>query len=107
MFSCPEKTADEIKDYSIDWSCALAVGETIFSSTWASAGITIDSSAPTISADGKSTTVWVSGGTPGQTYVITNTIITDNSPARELQESFTLPVVAVQTLNPQGGDCNG
>jgi hypothetical protein len=64
-----------VLDYVFDWSKWLAVGETITTqSTVASTGLTVDKS--TISADGTTVTVWLSGGTEKQTYTVTNHIET-------------------------------
>jgi hypothetical protein len=67
------KDPDAVLDYGFDWSDWLAVGETIKTSTWTvPTGITKDSSANSTTA----TSVWISGGTAGQTYEIVNRIIT-------------------------------
>jgi len=71
------KDPSDVKDYAIDWSVLLtAEGETtINTSTWAVSvptGLTINSS-----TTGTTTTiVWVSAGTSGVTYGLTNTIVT-------------------------------
>lgn len=60
-------------DYGLDWSDWLAAGETIAASEWSvPAGLTKDS-------DDHNTTlaaVWLSGGTAGATYRITNRVTT-------------------------------
>ena len=59
-------------DYGCDWSDWLPTGATIATSTW-----TVTPTGPTLSADSKSTTatvVWVSGGTAGTVYTLTNRI---------------------------------
>lgn len=67
----------ELKDYDIEWATLLA-GETetaISSSTWGASvppGLTVNSS----TLSDTRTTVWVSGGTPGVTYGLTNHIVT-------------------------------
>lgn len=66
-------------DYTADWSAWLAmVNDTITASTWSvPPGLTMESSpAPSISTDGKKTTVWLSGGTPGEDYPVVNHITT-------------------------------
>lgn len=66
------KDPDAILDYKIDWSGWLN-GDTISASSWtAEAGITIDSD----SNDTTSATVWLSGGTAGEIYEVTNHIVT-------------------------------
>lgn len=68
----PFKDPDEVLDYSIDWSGRLGA-DTISTSTWTVPdGITKDS-------DDKSTTtttLWLSGGTEGETYSFLNRIVT-------------------------------
>ena len=59
-------------DYSHDWTAWLD-GDTITSSAWAApAGVTTDTPSNTTTT----TRVWVSGGTAGNVYRITNTITT-------------------------------
>lgn len=75
------KRAAEVLDYTFDWYTNgwLESGETISTSSWTvAAGITKDSDSNTTTT----TTIWVSGGTSGQTYKLTNTITTSNSPQR-------------------------
>jgi len=60
-------------DYIVDWSDWL-VADTIMVSTWsAPTGITIENSSSTTTTS----TVWLSGGTPGKTYNVINTITTN------------------------------
>lgn len=67
-----EKDPLAVKDYSEDYTAWLA-GDTIVNSTWASpAGITRVTPAFTTTK----ATVWLTGGTHGQVYKVTNTIIT-------------------------------
>jgi len=64
-----EKNSAAVLDYKFDWVNWLFTDETIATKTiTASTGITVASS--TIAADGKSVTVWLSGGTLGITYQI-------------------------------------
>jgi len=75
------KRAGEVLDYEFDWSTNgwLESSEEISTSTWvAITGITVE----TYSNTATTATVWVSGGTSGETYKLTNTIVTDNSPQR-------------------------
>ena len=68
------KDPAENLDYSMDWGENwLAPGETITTSSWtASPGLTLG-----VTSDTDSTaTAWVSGGTAGQPYLLTNTIVT-------------------------------
>lgn len=67
-----DKDPDAVLDYSVDWSAWLDT-DTIATSAWTAAtGITVDS-------DTNSTTiatVWLSGGTAGRNYAVTNRITT-------------------------------
>lgn len=66
------KDPDEVKDYGIDWS-ALLDTDTISTSTWTlPSGITKDSDSHTTTA----TTIWLSGGTAGESYSILNRVVT-------------------------------
>ncbi len=76
------KGPNEVLEYTLDWD-ALGVLQTasptelISTSTWtAEAGITIDTSTNGTTE----TTVWLSGGTVGNRYKLTNKITTDASP---------------------------
>ncbi len=80
------KDPDSVLDYSIDWSQWLA-GDTIVSSIWTvTLGIAKDSD----TNDTTSTTIWVSGGTAGTTYALTNRIITSVGRTKDL--TVDLPV---------------
>lgn len=73
----PFKDPDEVLDYVLDWSERLGA-DTISTSAWEMVAtnpdelLIIDSDSNT--AD--TTTVWLSGGTLGETYQITNRIVT-------------------------------
>lgn len=71
------KAPADVMDVVIDWSATgigvLPTGDTIASSTWTvDAGITKGTTTNTTT----STTCWVSGGTVGGNYLLTNTIVT-------------------------------
>jgi len=67
-----EKDANAILDYTVDWTLWLD-SDTISTSAWsAESGITVDSS----SSSTTSATVWLSGGTAGTVYMVTNRITT-------------------------------
>lgn len=67
-----EKDPNAVLDYPIDWSDWLD-SDTISTSAWTvEPGITEDSSSNTTTV----ATIWLSGGTAGETYSITNTIVT-------------------------------
>lgn len=80
MLTWPPKDPDEVLDYEVDWYGSAAdpgplYAETddIVSSTWIlPAGITKQSD----TNDLRTTTIWLTGGTAGQTYQITNRIVT-------------------------------
>lgn len=63
-------------DYAVDWSDWLEAGETISDSEWTvEAGLTEEASPAPSELDGI-TTIWLSGGTAGAYYTVTNTITT-------------------------------
>jgi len=75
------KDPQAVLDYGFDWSDSdnggpwLETGDTVSTSTWdVPAGITKDSDSKTTTA----TTIWLSGGTVGAKYKITNHIVTVN-----------------------------
>lgn len=80
------KDPDAILDYEIDWSSWLTPGDdTITGSSWtATSGITIDSDTTTTTT----ATVWLSGGTAGSFYEVTNHIVT--AAGREDDRTITL-----------------
>lgn len=69
----PDKDPDEVLDYEINWSDRLD-GDTISSSTWIlpDDGVEKESDTSTTTA----TTIWLSGGTLGETYELTNRVVT-------------------------------
>lgn len=78
------KDPDAVLDYKIDWTDWLS-GDTISASSWAAeAGITIDSD----TNDTTSATVWLSGGTAGQVYEVTNHITTASGRADDRTLTF-------------------
>jgi len=84
------KDPDATLDYTIDWSAWLATGETIVISTWA-----IAPSGPTNTGESFSAsaaTIWLSGGTVGKKYRITNSITTSSVPPRVDNRSFQIAV---------------
>lgn len=67
------KDPDATLDFGIDWSDWLASGETISTSVWTvEAGIMEESNSHTDDV----ATIWLSGGTAGNTYTLTNRITT-------------------------------
>lgn len=81
------KDPDAVLDYGFDWSNWLQTDETISESTWiVASGLTKDSISSTTTA----TKVWLSGGTNGVIYQITNHIKT--SDGREDDRSCNIRV---------------
>jgi len=69
------KDPDAVLDYQNDWSDWLG-DDTISTSNWiVPSGITENSDAKTSTT----TTIWLSGGTAGESYSIVNRIVTTNS----------------------------
>jgi len=67
-----KKDPDATLDYTIDWSTWLGA-DTISTSEWTVAsGITEGTATATTTA----TTIWLSGGTAGVSYALTNQIVT-------------------------------
>ena len=66
------KDSDAVLDYTVNWADWLGV-DTISSSSWTvPTGLTEDSDSNT----DQTATVWLSGGTVGQTYEVVNSIVT-------------------------------
>jgi hypothetical protein len=66
------KDPNAVLDYTVDWTRWLA-GDQIASSAWlVPTGLTKMADSKT----GSSATVWLSGGTAGQSYTVTNRITT-------------------------------
>lgn len=83
------KDKDAVLDFAVDWSDWLGA-DTISTSTWdADDGITIEASPAPSVASGVAT-VWLSGGTVGQSYRVTNHIVT--AAGREDDRSIRLRV---------------
>lgn len=81
------KDPDDVLDYTRSWSAFLATGETITTSTWiVPTGITKDSD----TNNSTSATIWLSGGTDGTEYELTNRIVT--SAGRQVDRTFRIIV---------------
>jgi hypothetical protein len=81
------KDPNAVLDYQIDWTAWLTGAETITTSTWTvPTGITKDSDSHTTAL----TTIWLSGGTAGTKYLLTNRIVT--SAARTDDRTITISV---------------
>ena len=82
------KDPNAVLDYQVDWTAWLGAGETIITSSWTvQLGIINDSS----NFSGGVTTIWLSGGTLGKEYMVTNRIVT--SAGRQEARSFRVVVV--------------
>jgi len=80
------KDPDAVLDYSIDWEDWLD-GDTISTSSWTlQSGIVKESDSKTTTV----TTIWISGGTVGKVYAVTNRIVTAAS--RTEDRTFYLDV---------------
>lgn len=86
-----EHDPNEVKDYTLNWGTnRLDAGETITTSTWTvPSGITKDSDTDTDTT----TTIWLSGGTAGVSYRLTNHVVT--SQGREYDWSITVLVTSL------------
>ena len=88
MTTSYQKAATDVLDYAIDWTAWLA-GDTISTSTWTvPTGITKASDSHTTTV----CTAFLSGGTAGITYLITNAIVT--AAGRTVQRSFYVYVAS-------------
>ena len=76
--NAPVKDEDSTVDYGCDWSAWLSVGEIITSSAWEiepATDLWIESESNTTTA----TSVFLSNGTTGITYTLTNRITTNQN----------------------------
>lgn len=84
------KAAADDVDYSIDWNLQLESGEGVQTSDWdVPSGLTKGDDG----ISGTITTCWISGGTVGDTYRVTNTISTTEN--RTIERGFELTVRAL------------
>lgn len=89
----PTKDPDEVLDYGLDWSDDMAAdADDIASSVWTiskgDSALIIDSTS--FSVAGHITTAWLSGGTVGNTYQLTNTITTSGGRTYERTAEITV-----------------
>jgi len=79
-----------VLDYAVDWASWLGVGETISASSWVvGTGITQTTPAPSFTTT--KATIWLTGGTAGTEYTITNHVTT--TAGRQDERSFTVRVI--------------
>ena len=84
-----QKDPNAVLDYQVDWSAWLGLNETIVTSSWTTQlGITNDST----SHAGSVATIWLSGGTLGKEYLVSNRIVT--SAGRQEVRSFRVAIVS-------------
>lgn len=82
--SWPFKDPEEILDYRMDWTDRLEDSETITVSVWEVIEGSVEMEAsPAPSIAGSTTKVWLSGGTLGETCIVTNHITTSTGRERE------------------------
>lgn len=77
-----DKDPEATLDYSINWTNWMPSGDTIQTSTWAVTSPAGDSDPITVSSDSETNyvaTAVLTGGTAGNLYTLTNTIVTVNS----------------------------
>lgn len=74
-YSWPAKDPDDIRAYGIDWSDDLATGETVVTSDWTIV-TTGTLTSGTEGNTGTVTSLWLLGGTVGETYEVRNEIVT-------------------------------
>ena len=77
-------------DYSMNWAPWLPDGDTIDVSTWSIEPVGPTLSSASVSVSGLVATVYVEGATEGETYILTNHIVTIG--AREDDRSVKLKV---------------
>ena len=70
------KDPDAVLDYSINWAPWLPDGDTIATSTWIVTGPDSTLAEDSSSKSTTVTTVWLSGGTLGLSYTVTNRVVT-------------------------------
>lgn len=86
------KDPQEVLDYGFDWNDTddpwLETGDTVSTSTWSiqPAGLTEDSNSKTDTT----TMIWLSGGTVGSKYKVSNRIVTADG--RTAERSFYVKV---------------
>lgn len=87
--SWPPKDPDEVLDYQIDWSERLN-GDTISTSTWTISGTDSLLVEDSNEISGDLSIVWLSAGTLGKKYTLTNRITT--AAGRTMDQSVNLRI---------------
>lgn len=82
----PFKDPDEVLDYILDWTDRLGT-DTVATSTWTvPTGITQNSDSATTTT----TTIWLQGGTEGESYSFVNRVVT--AAGRTMDQTVRLKV---------------
>ena len=76
------KAPAEIKYYTMDWTGGLNSGATVSGSVWALSSSELTNVTDGIVSGSLKTTIKLSGGIEGQTYLCTNTITTSDGETR-------------------------
>ena len=88
------KDPDAEVPFTNDWASWLPSGQTIVASTWAAdAGITIMTGGNAATNTSTTATVWLSGGTAGSEYFVTNRITTSGTPPVKDERTFLVRVI--------------
>ncbi len=83
------KDAEAVLDYGINWESWLGV-DTIVTSTWSVSGPDADLVIDSESESATVTALWLSGGTTGAKYIVTNHIVT--AAGREDDRSISVSI---------------
>jgi len=89
------KDAGSAEFFVLDWDAdVLPNAVTIASSSWTISGADaiLTSSNPSVLTGDRKTQVKLSAGTQGVTYVVTNQIVTNESPSQTLERSFKVKI---------------
>jgi hypothetical protein len=88
------KDPDSIEEFTVDWTARLSAGALIASSIFTITGpdVALTQSNAVVLAGNLSTGVFLSGGTLGRLYTVTNEIVTNESPAQTLDASFRIKI---------------
>ena len=86
MATYVQKTAAEVEDFTINWASRGLGADSIQASSWAVAPADLAINSVPATNTSTTATVWLSGGTSGVNYAITNTINTKGG--RTFQQTF-------------------
>jgi hypothetical protein len=89
LLTWPEKDPQETLDYYVDYSGRIPADDEITQSSWSvPSGIT----ATQANFAGRKTVIWLSGGTEGGSYELTNTVQTTDG--RILEQTCLIVIVS-------------